>query len=138
MFAHGLPAQYSDINKAAVSLSKIPRLMPRSAQPDARGNVLLRHNGIEAQRRPEGMCAAEATEMGTNRQDIADAVAKLKRKPCGGIAIGDVNDVYQRFGFELCAAGLQPARTLEPGATVARAFQVRRARLPRFGCRPDV
>merc|ERR1719326_2322049 len=40
--------EYSDINKAAVSLSKIPRLMPRSAQPDARGNVLLRHNGIEA------------------------------------------------------------------------------------------
>jgi len=88
-----LCAQYSSLNRAATALSLIPIARPsRTArQVDARGYVLFHTNLLSIRRRPDGECAAEASEFATASKSLGDAVEALPPRAAGGVDMHNIN-----------------------------------------------
>jgi hypothetical protein len=96
--------QYGNLNRAATSRSLIPTARPSKSSllPDARGYVLLSTNELAIHRRPDGACAAEATEFATASEPLGDAVQALPPRAAGGVDMHDINMAISP-AYSLCA-----------------------------------
>ena len=109
--SHSLRAQYSSLNRAAITRSLIPNAHPSSSalRTDDRGYALFYTNELPIHRRPDGECAAEAVEFATASEPLGDAVEALPPRAAGGV---DIHDIHLEISpsHALCAYHLVRVR----------------------------
>ena len=97
--------EYSDVNAAALPLSKIPTATKGALWENGSGYVLVRHDHSVVPARADGECAGEALHFASSCEVVGDAVQAAPRRLDGGVAFGDINRAVTPWGYRLQTLG---------------------------------